>query len=132
MSAILQDAIAPVCDLAYDPAARGFAMAVSRFRWERTGAASADAPPVYEWINSIVQIGGVQTVQTRQLNLHDKAGIYELLALILEDGHMVLIFSGGAQLRLRLDDNWSVRLEDFGAPWPTAHCPRHDSQSGAG
>ncbi|MEJ0062778.1 MAG: DUF2948 family protein [Alphaproteobacteria bacterium] len=129
ISAILQDAIVPVCDIAYEAAERRFVMAVSRFRWERTEAGQ-DGKPVYERINCAVTVEGVTGVKCQKIDLAAKSVIHELLALILEGQAMLLVFAGGACLRLELGD-WSARLEDFGAPWPTSNCPRHDPSTDA-
>lgn len=120
VSAILQDAIVAVRDIAYDAAKQEFIMAASRFRWEQARQAS----PVYERINCAVAISGVTGLQRQKIDQTNKAALHELLAVLLEEQTLRLVFAGGAQLRLALGD-WRMRLEDFGAPWPTESCPRH-------
>lgn len=130
VSAILQDALVPVCDVAYDPSTKQFAMAVSRFRWEKAEEAARKPQPVYEWINSLIRIDGVHEVKCMNFDLGAKGKIHELLALLLEQQYLTLVFAGGSQLRLTLD-RWRLRLEDVGAPWPTAQCPCHDRSAEA-
>ncbi len=127
VSAILQDAIVATRDIAYQPEKREFIMATSRFRWEQ-----AQAPqPVFERVNCAVTVSGVTAVQRQQLDQADKAVLHELLAVLLENDQLQLVFAGGAQLRLTLQD-WRLRLEDFGAPWPTDQCPHHLSPANEG
>lgn len=127
VSAILQDAIVATRDIAYQPEKQEFILVASRFRWEQ-----AQAPkPAYERVNCAVTISGVTAVQKQSLDQADKAALHELLAVLLEEGQLQLVFAGGAQLRLTLQD-WRLRLDDFGAPWPTDQCPRHQAAAGEG
>lgn len=123
MSAILQDAILAGRDMRYDAAAQSFQLAFSRFCWE----AAAAAPPVYERMNCALTVQGVTQAQTTGLEPGNKDLLHELLALVLEDNALRFVFAGGAQLRLQLAA-WQLRLEDFGAPWPTEKCPSHEPQ----
>ncbi len=124
MSAILQDAILVVRDMRYDAAARAFMLAFSRFRWE-TAVGS-----VFERVNCALTVQGVDQVQTTELDQTRKDDLHELLALALEANTLRFVFAGGAQLRLHLN-GWQLRLEDFGAPWPTEKCPSHELKRGA-
>ncbi len=125
MSAILQDAILAARDMRYDAAAREFMLAFSRFRWE---AAADDA--AFERVNCALTVKGVDQVQTTALDQNRKDDLHELLALVLEANTLRFVFAGGAQLRLQLRD-WQLRLEDFGAPWPTEKCPSHEPKRSA-
>lgn len=127
VSAILQDAIVATRDIAYAPEKQEFILAVSRFRWEQTQAPQ----PAYERVNCAVTVSGVTAVQKQNLDQADKAALHELLAVLLEDNQLQLVFAGGALVRLTLQD-WRVRLDDFGAPWPTDQCPRHLASGGEG
>jgi len=124
VSAILQDAIVAVRDMAYDAAAKQFMVAASRFCWE-----SVDLPqPVYERVTCVVTITGVTAVQMQQIDQTAKGALHELLAVMLEEGALRLVFAGGAQLRLAVQD-WQMQLQDFGARWPTEKCPQHEQKS---
>ncbi len=129
VSAMLQDALVPTGDMSFDRTALRFMFAASRFRWEDAEAASRCTPPVYEWVNCVVHVEGVRDVQYTGLDLTATGKIHELLAVFLEDGRLKLVFAGGAALRLQLD-SWTVRLEDFGAPWPTMLPPQHAASQG--
>lgn len=124
MSAILQDAILAVRDMRYDAAGRAFMLAFSRFRWE----AATDA--AFERVNCALTVQGVDQVQTTAFDQSRKDDLHELLALVLEGDTLRFVFAGGAQLRLQLA-GWQLRLEDFGAPWPTEKCPSHEPKRSA-
>jgi len=133
MAAVLQDAIAPVCDMTYRASEKGFVMVVQRFCWDVAPPAEADAAPpandeaplcVFERINCALDIEGVEAVQFSGINPNDPAAMLDLLTLSVEDGFLQFVFAGGGKLRLKLAD-WRVRLRDFGESWPTTHCPRH-------
>lgn len=124
ISAMLQDALVPTGDMSFDRAAQRFMLAASRFRWEDADVARHKAPPVYEWVNCVLHVEGVRAAQYTGFDLAETSTIHELLAVFPEAGHLKFVFAGDAALRLQADD-WTVRLEDFGAPWPTLLPPQH-------
>lgn len=130
MAAVLQDAIAPVADMAYRAAEGTFVMVVQRFCWDCGGAdetpADQDEPPlrVYERVNCALDIQGVKSVQYAGIDPMAPAGLLDLLTMTLEAEVLTLIFAGGGKVRIKLED-WQIRLRDFGESWPTTHCPRH-------
>jgi hypothetical protein len=128
MSAVLQDAIVPACDMTFHKKEASFVMEVQRFKWDgmnpRLPRAANDVD-VYERISCAVEVQGVQQVQFSGMNPNDPAAMFELLALRLEGDHLYFIFAGEGQMRLTLAD-WSMKLADFGEAWPTTHCPSHE------
>jgi hypothetical protein len=120
IAAVLQDAIAPVCDMAYDPAMKSFVMVVHRFRWDACGAA-ADC---FERVRCALDVRGVEAAQLQGFDRGDHARMLDLLTVSLDNGCLRFIFAGGAQLKLALN-GWQLRLEDFGEPWPTPRQPCH-------
>jgi len=129
MSAVLQDAIAPVCDMTYRPLEKSFVMVVQRFMWDclqvrELPANDPDPDFAFERINCAVDVEGVESVQFMAINPNDPAAMLDLLTLSFVNGHLEFIFAGGGKLRLTLA-NWRVRMCDFGESWPTTHCPRH-------
>ena len=48
----------------------------------------------------------------------------ELLALVVDDGGLRIVFAGGAEIRLAID-GVRCHLRDFGEPWPVFGRPRH-------
>ncbi|MGE4351240.1 MAG: DUF2948 family protein [Bdellovibrionales bacterium] len=133
LAAVLQDAVAPVCDMTYRTDEKAFVMVVQRFCWDCAAdkqedeGAGEDEPPaqVYRRINSALDANGVLGVQFQGLNPNNPATMLELLTINLEDGYLQMIFAGGGRLRLKLAPEWAVRLQDFGESWPTTCLPRH-------
>lgn len=127
IAAVLQDAIAPVEDMAYRAGEKSFVMVVQRFCWDCLQG-EASKPPEGESpfarINCALDITGVEQVQYLGLEPKAVGGLLELLTLKLEEDGLYLIFAGGGKVRLKLE-NWQVRLRDFGESWPVCCCPRH-------
>ena len=121
ISAALQDAIAKVGDINFEPGARQLTVALNRYRWEADGR---------ERIRTALQIGGVLSVQSRKLRRDPKDAVVELLSLSFEPGEapggaVVLYFAGGADLKAEVECLDAV-LADVSAPWPPTTSPRHD------
>ena len=133
LAAHLQDAIAQVGDMAYQPQKRRFAVLLNRFMWEdveddkRPGAKPDDGH--YRRVRSALHFDGVQRVQTQGLKLGAKEAVAELLTLAFESksepaGIITMTFAGGGAIKLEVEclDAW---LTDLSAPWPTPHRPGH-------
>ncbi|MFN8948899.1 MAG: DUF2948 family protein [Alphaproteobacteria bacterium] len=139
IAAHLQDAVAKVGDMGFDPKRRRFAILFNRFMWEDvqddlgTGPkADRDAP--YRRVRSAVHFEGVLRVQSSGMRLSQKEAVAGLLTLKFEPrdepgGIMSLTFAGGAALRLEVEclDAW---LSDISAPWSTQRRPDHDTGDG--
>lgn len=118
VSAILQDAIAPLSDMTYNPDAKNFIMVVHRLRREAKQQG-------LERVCCAVNVQGVVQTQSQGIDQTHQARILDLLAVIPEKQSLTFIFAGNAQIRLQLQ-NWSMIIEDFGAPWPAQCAPCHD------
>ncbi|MFZ5720295.1 MAG: DUF2948 family protein [Pseudomonadota bacterium] len=121
VSAALQDAVAKVGDIVFEPRARRLTITFNRYRWE-SGA--------QQRVRSALQLGGVLGVQTRRIRRERPNAVVELLALTFEPaespgGALTLTFSGGGDLRVRLECVDAV-LADLSAPWPTPRTPAHE------
>jgi hypothetical protein len=124
MSAALQDAVAKVGDIDWEPRARRLTLALNRFRWERQGLIGA------ERVRAALQVGGVLNVQSRRLKRDPKDAVIELLALEFTPGDppggsLLLRFAGGADMRIEVECI-DIVLADLSTPWPTRHAPHHD------
>lgn len=127
IAAVLQDSIVPCCDMLYRPADKCFVMVLHRFRWEEgTQQAEKADPPAYERVHCLLEVDGVEGVRMRGVEGAVAGGMMELLTILLDDGALVLVFAGGAQVRLRLG-SWLLRIKDIGLPWPTTHQPAHSA-----
>jgi len=120
LSAVLQDSIVPICDMAFDPEAKSFVIVAQRLRREAGTAGSS------ERICSALTVKGVLSVQAHGIDQKQQKRMYDLLAVILEPTqHLSLIFAGDARIRLELGD-WAAAVEDFGEAWPALCNPCHD------
>ena len=120
ISAALQDAVAKIGDITFEPASSQLTIAFNRFRWE-------DGKP--ERVRSAVQFGCVLGVKSRNLRREAKTAVVELLALSFEPGEapggvLVFAFAGGGDLRAEVECI-DAALADLSAPWPTPRKPEH-------
>ena len=128
LSAALQDAVAKVGDIRFDPADRTLTVALNRFRWEAEGDVR------HERVRAALQIGSALSVQARKIRREPKDAVLELLAIAFEPGvppggAVMLTFAGGGDLRVEVEC-LDVALADVSAPWPSRHAPRHDAAEG--
>jgi hypothetical protein len=149
IAACVQDALVPIGEMAFLPAERRFVLALNRFRWDlvdpkqapRAGRTQAtpgtrrDASfsdrggdrPRYERVLSGLRFEGVKQVRKRGIDLHNRDRILELLTIQAEPGALLLLFAGGASIRLDIDE-LRCYLEDFGEGWPTRWRPSHPEE----
>ena len=127
IAGLLQDAIVPVLDIAYDAGEQRFMFAANRFRWEKT----ADAVGLQgERVHCGVTFANVVNVQRRGIDRGRPGTFLNLLTLSLAEhpgaaGPIIeLIFSGDAAIRLETT-GLLCHLEDFGEPWPAQWHPQH-------
>lgn len=130
VSAALQDAVARVGDICYEPAARRLTLIFNRFCWEK-----AQADGCAERVRSALQFGDVQRVQCRNLRHKAKDALVCLLALEFEPGAppggaALLHFSGGGDLRVEVECVDAV-LADVSETWPAKRAPCHDVEAAA-
>jgi len=123
VSAALQDAVAKIGDIAFEPGRRRLTVAFNRFRWEVGGKTR-------ERVRAGLQLGGVLGVQSRNLRRDAKNAVVELLALTFEPGEapggaVVFTFAGGGDLRVQVECLEAV-LADVSTPWPTPRAPTHE------
>ena len=123
VSAALQDAVAKIGDIAFEPKARRLTVAFNRYRWEAGGKTR-------ERVRSGLQLAGVLGVQSRKLRRDAKSAVVELLALTFEPGEapgglVVFTFAGGGDLRVQVECLEAV-LADVSTPWPTPRAPTHE------
>jgi len=123
ISAALQDAVAKLGDIHWEPAARKLTIAMNRFRWEAAGEASGR-------VRAGLQIGSVLSVQARKLRRDAPRAVVSLLAVEFEPGEapggvILLRFSGDADLRCQVECIDAV-LSDVSAPWSARGTPKHD------
>jgi len=122
ISAALQDAVAKIGDIAFEPKARRLTVAFNRYRWERDER-------THERVRTGLQLAGVLGVQSRKLRREARGAVVELLAMTFEPGEapggaVVFTFAGGGDLRVEVECI-EVVLADISTPWPTPRTPSH-------
>lgn len=122
ISAVLQDAIVPVCDMIYKADEKNFVMVVHRLCREEGNL---------ERICCAVNVRGVESAQLQSIDLTKQGDMLDLLAAMPDEKAVTFVFAGGAKIRLHLD-NWLMIVEDFGEPWPVQCNPCHDSDRATG
>ncbi len=135
ISAILQDALVPIADMAYLPRERRFVLVANRFRWEAEPELPTDAEegepqsgPVFERVLTGLCFEGVTRARLRNIEHLRGSQILELLYLGWEPGCLTLTFAGGGAIRLETE-RISCRLDDICEPWPTLSRPRHEIET---
>lgn len=128
ISAHLQDAILRAADLTYLMGERRFLMALRRFDW----SAEPGAAPRRRL--SGVHFERVLGVRTRGIDQGDAMPL-SLLAVTFEpteapSGHVILVFSGGAAIRLEVECV-EVRMKDLGPVWEAVARPGHAADEAA-
>jgi Protein of unknown function (DUF2948) len=150
IAAVLQDALIAMSDMEFLASENCFALVANRFRWENCDvaeAAEADtaadagiAPTAtadkeyediafapcrsYERVNCGIRFDGVAHVRCKGMDRHDRGRILELLTIQTEPNAVLLLFAGGAAVRLE-GSSITCHLHDLGEPWPTTWRPRH-------
>jgi hypothetical protein len=122
VSAVMQDAIAPVCDMTWRAQDKNFIMVVQRLRRETSN------PDGLERICCAINIRGAEAVQTHGINLNDQNRMLDLLMISAEDNAVQFLFASDARIRVQLD-NWSIIVEDFGETWPAGCEPCHEAET---
>lgn len=120
ISAALQDAVAKVGDISFEPKARRLTVAFNRYCWEAEGGVRVRAG---------LQLGGVLKVQARRIRRGVKDAVVEVLAVTFEPGEapggtVTISCAGGGDLRAEVECVDAV-LADVSQPWPTPRAPKH-------
>ena len=125
ISAILQDSLVTIAEMAFLPEERRFALVANRFKWEPQSSAG---PAKAERVLTGLCIDGVKAVSRRGFSPRESDRILSLLALRIEgEGAaptLVLDFAGGSAVRLEVE-RVLCHLDDLGEPWPTRWRPKH-------
>jgi hypothetical protein len=121
ISAALQDAVARIGDIEFEPRARRLTIQFNRYRWEAGGG---------ERVRTALQLGSVMKLQARRLRRDAPTSVVELLGLVFEPGEapggvVTLAFAGGGDLRCEVECVDAL-MADISEPWPTPRSPRHE------
>ena len=132
VSAVMQDAVAKVGEMAFLPRARRFALLTNRFVWEE-GATKERGP--WHRVRTGLHFEDVARVRTRALDLGNKGAVVSILAVGFapegegEDatgGTITLSLGGGGAIALDVE-SINAAAEDLSPPWRTQNRPDHDA-----
>ncbi|SEW04164.1 Protein of unknown function [Aliiroseovarius sediminilitoris] len=130
ISTLVQDAVFPASEIAWDARHRRFALLLNRFRWEDTAAAKRRSRPV-ERVQSVLSVSDVLKVQSQGIERGNKDLILSLLSLSFvaaKDGMglLELILAGDGAIALDVE-TLDVTLQDVTRPYvaPSRHTPEH-------
>lgn len=128
ISALLQDAVLTLADMAFLQKARRFALVLNRYRWEadekgrnaKTGTR----------IRAGLHVENVLKAESTGIAQDKKDTILSLLALTFEGdteagGTLTLTFSAGKAIRLTVEA-LDVTLDDLSETWPAKGRPEHE------
>lgn len=127
VSAVMQDAVAKVGEMAYLPKARRFALLANRFVWEE--GATKDRGPWHR-VRTGLHFEDVARVRTQALDLGNKDAVVAILAVGFEPdgedgaGTITISLGGGGAIALTVEAI-NAAAEDLSAPWATQNRPDH-------
>ena len=131
LSALAQDAVLTVGDIAWDTRARRLALLVSRFRWEDAEAARAEGRP-FERVRALLVVGDARRVRHDGIDRSDPGTVLSLLGVDwqgAEDGTGTLMLNFAGDGTIAVDAECvSVDLRDVARPHQALAraIPRHD------
>lgn len=128
ISALLQDAVLTVADLAYLKKARRFATVFNRFRWEADDKGRSAKTGTR--VRAGLHIENVLKVEAKGIAQDAKDTILSLLAVTFEGeadagGTLTLAFSAGKAIRLTVEA-LDATLTDLSEAWPAKARPGHE------
>jgi Protein of unknown function (DUF2948) len=130
ISALLQDAVFPITEMAWDRRRRRFALLLNRFRWEDRDAALRAGRGV-ERVQSVLLVQDVLAVRSQGIDRGERDTILSLLALEFQPGAegaglLSLVLAGDGAVALQIE-TLDVALSDVTRPYlaPSGLVPRH-------
>ena len=130
ISTLLQDAVLPLTELAFDARRRRFALLLNRFRWEDRAEAER-VGRAYERVRSLLVVEDVRKVQTMGFVRADKELVLSLLSMSFDPGEegagwLTLTLAGDGAIALEVEA-LDVRLDDVTRPYraPSGKVPGH-------
>lgn len=130
IAALVQDAILPITEIAWEAKARRLALLINRFRWEDKAAAEAEKRP-YERVRSLLVISDVTHVASMGIDRSDRDVVLSILDISFEEaedgaGRVTLTLAGDGALAADVEC-LDVDLRDVERPYraPSGHAPHH-------
>lgn len=124
LASTLQDAIFPLCDMAWLRDEGEFIAVINRYKWDTT---SKDEPS--ERTNCGLHFHHVTDIQTRNIDIADRSLMLHLLTVRHQKtdddkDSLHLVFSEDADILITASEI-CIFLQDIGEPWPAVCCPTH-------
>jgi hypothetical protein len=128
LSALVQDAVFPLREMAYVRPRRRFAILLSRFRWEDRARAKAMGRS-YERVQSLLVVHDVLAVRSTGFDPNDKDVVLALLGIHFAAttegaGRFTLTLSGGGAIELEVEA-LDATLRDVTRPHLAKSVPDH-------
>lgn len=129
LSTFLQDAIIPIAGMHYLRKDKRFVMFCNRFRWELTP--HEEFKDVHERVHSGICFSHVTAIKHAGFHhrQHRDHGLC-LLTMSYKEDEIHMIFSGGAEIRLKAK-SLHAHLKDMSEPWIAVARPRHPHEAEA-
>lgn len=107
VSTLIQDAVSPVSEIAWQPRARRFALLINRFRWEDRIAAER-ARRDFERVQTLLIFEDVMAVRANGVDPADKDLVIAILGLVFEpgedgQGRITIALSGEGEIALDVE-----------------------------
>jgi hypothetical protein len=130
ISALVQDAVFPITEMAWDRRGRRFALLLNRFRWEDQEAARRSGRGA-ERVQSVLLVQDVLSVRSQGIDRRERDTVLSLLSVGFapgEDGAgvLTLVLAGDGAVALEVEA-LDVALSDVTRPYlaPSGKVPRH-------
>ncbi len=127
VSAMLQDAVVKIGDIAYLKEERRFALVANRYCWE---VKRSFMHPGFR-VRAGLHFDDVKTVRAKSVRLDAKDAIIDILSVAWEGeengGTITLELAGGGTIALETEAI-NVTVKDLSAPWRAARRPQHEGQ----
>lgn len=125
VSALLQDAIAKIADIAYLKDERRFVLLANRFLWEkRPGLFSAG-----QRVRTGIHFDDVTAVKSRSVRMDAKDAVIDILSAEFEGsedgGTITLNLAGGGIIALEVEAI-NITVKDISEPWRASRRPDHE------
>jgi len=131
LSALLQDAVGQVAEIAWVPKRRRLVLFVNRFRWEDRARAEREGRG-FERVKTAIAVEDVTRVRARGLDPKDKETVFSLLAIGFDKGEdcagtLRIILAGDGEIAADVEC-LNICLADMTRPWlaNSANAPCHD------
>jgi len=125
ISAMLQDAIVKVGDIAFVQSDRRFAFVTNRFMWEAKRGFLSQG----QRVRAGVHIDDVKAVRARAVRMDAKDAIVDILSLDWEGGEdggtITLNLAGGGAIALDVEAI-NITIQDLSEPWKAKRKPDHE------